>query len=86
MCLSDGASVCQRKAPIQVLQAMLPTRHGRQAARAIATVVQTDARARRRQARGRRSGGGLRKLMRRRSTIAFLMTLPLLTLMIGLVA
>ncbi len=30
--------------------------------------------------------GSLRKLMRRKSTIAFLMTLPLLTLMIGLVA
>src|ERR1044071_2753088 len=30
--------------------------------------------------------GSLRKLMRRKSTIAFLMTLPLLTLMIALVA
>ena len=30
--------------------------------------------------------GSLRRLMQRRSTIAFLMTLPLLTLMIGLVA
>lgn len=33
-----------------------------------------------------RSRGSLRKLMRRRSTIAFLMTLPLITLMVVLVA
>jgi multiple sugar transport system permease protein len=36
--------------------------------------------------RQRRARGGLHKLMRRKSTIAFLMTLPLLTLMIVLVA
>ena len=35
---------------------------------------------------GERSRGGLHRLMRRRSTIAFLMTLPLITLIIVLVA
>jgi multiple sugar transport system permease protein len=34
----------------------------------------------------RRTRGSLRKLMQRRSTIAFLMTLPLITLIVGLVA
>jgi multiple sugar transport system permease protein len=38
------------------------------------------------QARGPTGGGSLHKLMRRKSTIAFLMTLPLLTLIIVLVA
>ena len=41
---------------------------------------------RQRQPRAPIGGGGLHKLMRRKSTVAFLMTLPLLTLMIGLVA
>ena len=50
------------------------------------TAVQVDAKARRRKARGLVGGGSLQKLMRRKSTIAFLMTLPLLTLMVGLVA
>jgi len=50
------------------------------------TAVQVDAKARRRKARGLVGGGSLHKLMRRKSTIAFLMTLPLLTLMVGLVA
>jgi multiple sugar transport system permease protein len=47
--------------------------------------IDTDAE-RQRRATGPSSGGSLHKLMRRKSTIAFLMTLPLLTLMIGLVA
>jgi multiple sugar transport system permease protein len=50
------------------------------------TAVQAEAQAHKRQA-GRPIGpGSLHKLMRRKSTIAFLMTLPLLMLMIGLVA
>ncbi|MBS0224378.1 MAG: sugar ABC transporter permease [Proteobacteria bacterium] len=45
--------------------------------------VQADASARQRRTRG---PGGLRKLMRRRSTIAFLMTLPLITVIVVLLA
>jgi multiple sugar transport system permease protein len=48
--------------------------------------VQADAHTRQRPARRPIGRGSLHKLMRRRSTIAFLMTLPLLALMIGLVA
>ncbi len=48
--------------------------------------VQVEAQVHERQARGSSGPGGLRKLMRRKSTIAFLMTLPLLTVMIALVA
>ena len=45
-----------------------------------------DAHLRQRRATGPSGRGSLRKLMRRKSTIAFLMTLPLLTLTIVLVA
>ena len=48
--------------------------------------VQADAPLRQRQAGGPIARGNLRTLMRRKSTIAFLMTVPLLILMIGLVA
>jgi len=48
--------------------------------------MQADAEVRRRPERGPIGRGSLHRLMRRRSTIAFLMTLPLLTLMIALVA
>jgi multiple sugar transport system permease protein len=48
--------------------------------------VQADAHRHQRRATGPIGRGSLHKLMRRRSTIAFLMTLPLLTLMIALVA
>jgi len=55
--------------------------------RALSSIdLQADAQVRQRRARGPIGRGSLHKLMRRRSTIAFLMTLPLLTLMIGLVA
>jgi multiple sugar transport system permease protein len=50
------------------------------------TAVQAEAQARERQAGGPIGRGSLRALMRRKSTIAFLMTVPLLILMIGLVA
>jgi multiple sugar transport system permease protein len=50
------------------------------------TALQVDGPARRRLARGPAGRGSLRGLMRRKSTIAFLMTVPLLTVMIGLVA
>jgi multiple sugar transport system permease protein len=45
-----------------------------------------DAHRRQQQARGPSGRGSLRKLLRRRSTIAFLMTLPLFTLILVLVA
>ncbi|MFO1163153.1 MAG: sugar ABC transporter permease [Reyranellaceae bacterium] len=48
--------------------------------------VQADTRSRQRPAREPIGYGSLRRLMRRRSTIAFLMTLPLLTLILALVA
>ena len=48
--------------------------------------LSADAHLRQRRATGPSGRGSLHKLMRRRSTIAFLMTLPLLTLMIALVA
>jgi multiple sugar transport system permease protein len=48
--------------------------------------LQADARLRQRRARGPKGRGSLRKLMRRKSTIAFLMTLPLLTVIVALVA
>jgi multiple sugar transport system permease protein len=48
--------------------------------------VQADAGLRQRRARGPKGRGSLHKLMKRRSTIAFLMTLPLLTVTIVLVA
>ena len=48
--------------------------------------VQADAPARQRRAKGPSGRGSLRKLMRRRSTVAFLMTLPLITLIVGLLA
>ena len=48
--------------------------------------MQADANVRPRRARRPIGRGSLHKLMRRRSTIAFLMTLPLLTLIVGLVA
>ena len=47
--------------------------------------VRDDAAARRRQAGEPKGRGSLHRLMQRRSTIAFLMTLPLLTLIVGLV-
>lgn len=50
------------------------------------TALQVDGPARRRLARGPAGRGSLRGLMRRKSTIAFLMTVPLLTVMVGLVA
>ena len=48
--------------------------------------MQDDAHVRQRRARGPSGRGSLHKLMRRKSTIAFLMTLPLFTLIIVLVA
>jgi multiple sugar transport system permease protein len=48
--------------------------------------MQADADVRQRRAAGPIGRGSLHRLMRRRSTIAFLMTLPLFTLIIGLVA
>jgi len=48
--------------------------------------VQDDAAARRPQAGGPKGRGSLHRLMQRRSTIAFLMTLPLITLVVTLVA
>ena len=48
--------------------------------------VQADAHVRKRRARGPVGRGSLHKLMQRKSTIAFLMTLPLLTLILLLVA
>jgi multiple sugar transport system permease protein len=45
-----------------------------------------DAQVRQRQAHGPIGRGSLHRLLRRKSTIAFLMTLPLLTLIVGLVA
>ena len=50
------------------------------------TAVQVDAQARQRKARALVDRGSLRKLMRRKSTVAVLMTLPLWMLMVGLVA
>ena len=48
--------------------------------------AQADARVLLRRARGPAGRGSLRKLLRRRSTIAFLMTLPLITLIVVLLA
>jgi multiple sugar transport system permease protein len=52
----------------------------------IHTVMRVDAHVRRLRTMGPRDHGGLRKLMKRKSTVAFLMALPLLTLIIVLVA
>src|SRR4029079_14042050 len=62
----------------------LPVREGKRALSSID--VQADAHMRQRRAREPIGRGSLHKLMRRKSTLAFLMTLPLLTLMIALVA
>ena len=65
---------------------MLPTRLGKVSAPCHTIDMQADAHRRQRQARGPSGRGSLHKLMRRKSTIAFLMTVPLFTLILVLVA